>query len=430
MGKIMGAPPKEKSENYETVKAAYENGLISLTEAGYLCKVARDTFRKWLLEDDPDAIQKRQEKYHAKPENYEAVKTDFIEGKITAKQAAELLGITDTTFSKWVTADDPDAIQKNRENRPFTPRKEKPDNFISIKDDWVHGIISSRQAAVQCGVAKDTFQKWVEEDFPDDFSKWRALIAEKKRAKEEEKRQKAEEKAVLQKANEEEKRRKAEEMEALRKAKEEERKRKALEMEAKLKAREEAGRRKAEEMEALRKAKEEKRRKAEEERRRIAEEKAALKQAKEEERTKLQEASKPQQPRPANIRPTPWANRVSKDNIVSLTKEQIAATNRVLDTVRETDFDDTERLARIISDMSAYCHKYDPPTPEQLLDEWIEKDGYELTAKELAFAKDVAIYILSKPRIHRLLEYKLEVLEGARRFMKENRYLLDTSMTA
>ena len=265
MGNTRGAKPKEKSENYEAVKAEWENGIITTKEASQLCGVSYVTFRKWIFQDNSEATQKQRPFIPRiqQPDNYEAVKTDYIEGKITAKQAAELLGISYNTFVRWMRIDDPEAVQKNRGNRHFIPSTEKP-----------------------------------------------------------------------------------------------------------------------------------------------------------------------QPPRSVSIRPTPWVNRASRDNIVSLTKEQIAATNRVLDTVRDADFDDTERLAQIISDMSAYCHRYDPPTPDQLLTEWIEKDGYELTEKEMTFAKDVAIYILSKPRIHRLLEYKLEVLEGARRYMKENRYLLDTSMTA
>ena len=40
------------------------------------------------------------------------------------------------------------------------PRKEVPDCFTQVKEDWDKRIITSRQAAKQLGVAQDTFLRW------------------------------------------------------------------------------------------------------------------------------------------------------------------------------------------------------------------------------------------------------------------------------
>ena len=43
------------------------------------------------------------------------------------------------------------------------PRKEVPDAFWDLKEQWRSGEIVSREAARQLGVAQDTFLRWVHE---------------------------------------------------------------------------------------------------------------------------------------------------------------------------------------------------------------------------------------------------------------------------
>lgn len=40
------------------------------------------------------------------------------------------------------------------------PRKEVPESFTQIKEEWDQKIITSRQAAKQLGIAQDTFLRW------------------------------------------------------------------------------------------------------------------------------------------------------------------------------------------------------------------------------------------------------------------------------
>ncbi len=40
------------------------------------------------------------------------------------------------------------------------PRKEVPDRFLQLKDDWENKKLSSRDAARQLGIAQDTFLRW------------------------------------------------------------------------------------------------------------------------------------------------------------------------------------------------------------------------------------------------------------------------------
>lgn len=43
------------------------------------------------------------------------------------------------------------------------PRKDVPQNFKVIKNQWLQNQITSRQAAKALGIAQSTFLRWVQE---------------------------------------------------------------------------------------------------------------------------------------------------------------------------------------------------------------------------------------------------------------------------
>lgn len=55
------------------------------------------------------------------------------------------------------------AAAKKRGVKFGRPKKEKPDNYITIKEAWSEGALSMRKAAAELGVSRETFKRWVYE---------------------------------------------------------------------------------------------------------------------------------------------------------------------------------------------------------------------------------------------------------------------------
>lgn len=53
------------------------------------------------------------------------------------------------------------AAAKKRGVKFGRPKKDKPDNYITVKQAWLDGIMSMRKAAAELGVSRETFKKWV-----------------------------------------------------------------------------------------------------------------------------------------------------------------------------------------------------------------------------------------------------------------------------
>ena len=93
--------------------------------------------------------------------------------------------------------------------------------------------------------------------------------------------------------------------------------------------------------------------------------------------------------------------------------------------IKEAPFDYTERLADIVRSQIEFAYKH-PKTRDfcAFFNGWLRWAKIELTEEELLFAEDSVVYCLSKPILHIDIEYNLNLLADARKYLYKNADLL------
>ncbi len=90
-----------------------------------------------------------------KPENFQEVMDEYIQGKISQRQAGIKWGVSRTTAMKWVNQNK-EAVKA----RISPDRGEKPQNYKEVMDKYLAGEIPDKEAAKQMGVGVTTAILW------------------------------------------------------------------------------------------------------------------------------------------------------------------------------------------------------------------------------------------------------------------------------
>ncbi len=89
-----------------------------------------------------------------------------LTGTLIADIVLQLLSYVAQTEREFIKQRQREGIESARANGVHLGRKaiQKPDNYAEIKTAWMCGELTGRQAAIQLGVSHTLFRKWVAKD--------------------------------------------------------------------------------------------------------------------------------------------------------------------------------------------------------------------------------------------------------------------------
>lgn len=162
----------KNSQQFESTLNKWRIGEITACKAAGSLGISHVTFLIWARErDKQDGIITKVrlgQKPLKKPENYEFVYSEWLQGNLTYNQAANKLGVSKSTFQRWIGKSLKSLNSKEKQKRNASVPKgrkaiEKPLHFESIYEQWKQGLISANKAGSALGISHTTFLKWAKE---------------------------------------------------------------------------------------------------------------------------------------------------------------------------------------------------------------------------------------------------------------------------